>query len=183
MNWTRHLPRLRKAGYIFLGILTLVVLGLSIMEVWVIYSVDDFTAYGSAPAESNGFPQADQRGAFLILNEPHDPKFVGNLVTLLATTEPGVIEDSESAHLRAGELNAVLVQSAVVSSDVSDYRVYRLNDPSPEPMTYERQPGGKDLLVKPKDGTWGPGPYLIDIPAEGMFGGRTYFQFTIDPEK
>ena len=47
-------------------------------------------------------------------------------------------------------------------------------------MKTARQPGGKVMLIQPESGTWQPGSYLVDIPAEGMFGGRTYYQFYID---
>ena len=37
--------------------------------------------------------------------------------------------------------------------------------------------------IEPELGRWEPGAYLVDIPAEGMFGGRTYYQFFVDNEQ
>jgi hypothetical protein len=38
------------------------------------------------------------------------------------------------------------------------------------------------MLITPENGKWADGVYTVDIPADGMYGGRTYFQFYVDPE-
>lgn len=175
-------PRLRRAVYILLGLLMLIVLVLSGVQLWVLNTAAEFSSYGSIQADARGLPDADKKGAFLILKSPHREQYAGNLIQLLSLTDPGVVSNEAGAHLFGRELDALLVQSSVVG-DGAEYQVYRLDEPAPVELAKERQPGGKDMLIKPKKGTWPPGSYVVDIPAEGMFGGRDYYQFYIDPEQ
>ena len=115
-----------------------------------------------------------------------DPSFRDNqlkvnrdLVELLETTEAGVVDEKSGAHLLPQELKSVLIQSAIISEG-SDYRVYRIAEPESDKMNMARQSGGKVLIVTPADGTWQPGAWIVDTPSEGMFGGRTYYQFYVD---
>ncbi len=174
--------RYRKPVYIVLGILAFLMVAMSFVEFWVLNNAPDVSSYGSIAASANGFPPADQKGAYLLLNEGHDPQYAGNLVALLSLSEPGVVSDTQGAHLLSKELKGVLVQADVVG-DGSEYRIYRIGDPVVDPLNYERQPGGKDMIIKPQSGIWKAGAYVVDIPSAGMFGGRDYFQFYIDPDK
>jgi len=174
-------PRIRRGVYIFLGFLTLVMIVLSFMELWVLNTTAEMSAYGSVEADANGYPANDQRGAFVVLNDKHNPIYQGNLIELLATTEPGVVDTTQGAHLVSSEIKSLLVQSSALN-EPSDYRVYRIGEPTSDPMKYERAPGGKDLIITSQTGRWPPGAYMLDIPADGMFGGRTYYQFFVDPE-
>jgi hypothetical protein len=115
-----------------------------------------------------------------MLTDRPDRPFHGNLVELLATTQPGVVDRTVGVHLRPEDLYAVLIQSAVIG-EPGEYRVYRLFQQDPEELNYSRQPGGRVLIITPRDGIWDAGDYIVDIPAEGMFGGRIYYQFYIDP--
>ena len=173
--------RVRNGVYIFLGLLTVAVVVLSFVQLYLLYSAPDVSAYGSIRATAQGYPPEDRRGAFLVLNEHSNPAFAGNLVELLATTEPGVVSTEQGANVRPSELKAILIQSAALNEPVQ-YRVYRLGVQEPDTMKRERQPGGRVMLIAPQNGTWAEGAYAIDIPAEGMYGGRTYFQFYVDPE-
>ncbi len=175
-------PRLKRMGLIVIGLLTLAMITMTFVEAWVLSTVTDVPAFGASPADERGWPQPEARGAFLMLNEPHNPKFAGNLIELLATTEPGVVDSTQGAHLLPGEVKAVLVQSAILNEG-DQYRVYRIGVPELDKMNTRRQPGGKVMLVQPADGAWKPGSYLVDIPSEGMFGGRTYYQFFVDAAK
>lgn len=175
--------RWRKPVYIVLATLTFAMLVMSFVEVWVLLSAPDPAGFGSIQASSVGLPGESNRGAFLTLNPGHDPAYAGNLVQLLATTEPGVINPSNAAHFQPKDLKEVLVQSATISLETGDYRVTIIGDPGDYPMSYTRDAGGKVLRIRPKSGTWKPGAYMADIPSEGMFGGRTYFQFYIDAPK
>jgi hypothetical protein len=171
--------RLKTAFFVVMGILTVSMILLSFVELWVLNNTQDISAYGAVEANSQGLPPADQRGAFLVLNEPHREQYPGNLVELLATTEPGVVDSKAGAHVTPAELKSVLIQSAILNEG-SEYRVYRIGVTDQQTMNTVRQPGGKVMIITPKDGTWQAGNYLVDIPAEGMFGGRTYFQFYVD---
>ena len=177
--WAR---RLKRAFYVSIGLLMATVLILSVVQAWVIYTANDVVAYGVVQADEKGWPPADQRGAFLMLAEKHNPLYPGNLIELLATTEPGVVDQKAGAHLVPTELKSVLVQSAILN-EASEYRVYRIGEPDQEAMTATRQPGGKVMIFEPQSGAWVPGAYLVDIPSEGMFGGRTYYQFYVDEQK
>ena len=174
--------RIRKVVYIVLGIMTAAMLLLSLVQVWVLWSVDSIPAYGSIEGNSQGYPPDDQRGAFLLLNEPHNPAYTGDLLALLATTDPGVVDEQAGAHLISSEVKAILIQT-VALNESSDYRVYRLADPAEGEMKYEVQPGGHDLLISPISGVWPAGHYIVDIPVEGMDAGRTYFEFYVDQEE
>jgi len=175
-------PKIRRGVYIFLGILALVMVALSFVQLWVLFTVDDMTAYGSVQAGANGLPNPDESGAFIILNNEHNPTYEGNLIELLATSDPGVVDPSQGAHLHSSDIKSLLVQSAQLG-DAPDYRVYRIGVADSDPMKYSPVPGNKLLYITPQSATWAPGNYLIDIPAEGMFGGRTYYQFFVDPDQ
>jgi hypothetical protein len=172
-------PRLRRLGLIVIGVLTLTMIALTFVQAWVVSTAENPQAYGAVAADQRGWPDSDQRGAFLMLNEPHSAAYPGNLVELLATTEPGVVDEKSGAHVLPAELKAVLVQSAIVGES-RDYRVYRIGEPELDAMDVARQPGGKVMIITPSGGGWQPGAYLVDVPSEGMFGGRTYFQFYVD---
>ncbi len=174
--------RWRKPVYIVLAILALAMFILSLVQVWVLLTVPDPDAFGSIQATNAGLPSEDKRGAFLSLNPAHSSTYAGDLVQLLATTEAGVIDATQGAHLKAKDLKEILVQSANVSMETKDYRITVIGDPADYPMSYTREPGGKVLRIRPQNGAWKPGAYLVDIPSEGMFGGRDYFQFYIDPD-
>lgn len=173
----------RRGVYILIGTLTLIMLVFAvIIEPWILYTTKQVSAYGSIEANEKGWPREDQRGAFILLNDNHNPIYAGNVLALLATTEAGVVSTQEGAHLLSGEIKSILIQSAVLNNP-DDYRIYRLDNPVTEPLKYDRQPGGKVMLITPQSGQWPPGAYQVDIPAEGMFGGRTFYQFFVDPEK
>jgi hypothetical protein len=173
--------RVRKGVYIFLGVLTLAVIVLSFVQLYLLYRAPDVPAYGSIRATEEGYPPADRRGAFMVLNEHNNPAFTGNLVELLATTEPGVVDAEAGAHVSSSELKSILIQSAALN-EPDQYRVYRIGVQEPDTLKRDRQPGGRVMLITPQNGTWAEGAYSVDIPAEGMYGGRTYFQFYVDPE-
>lgn len=174
-------PKIRRGVYIFLGLLTAAVVALSFVQIYVLYTVPNVQGYGSIQATESGLPPEDQRGAFLVLNEHENPAFAGNLVQLLATTEPGVVSSEEGAHVRPSELKSLLIQAAALN-EPQDYRVYRVGVHEPDALKKERQPGGRVMLIMPENGKWADGVYTVDIPADGMYGGRTYFQFYVDPE-
>lgn len=174
--------RLKRAGLISVGLLTVAVVVLSFVQLWVIYGAGDMQAYGAVLPDASGLPGPDQRGAFLVLNDVHSGQFPSNIVQLLATTDPGVVSPEEGAHLVPSELKGVLVQSAIVG-EPSDYRVYEIGTQDQAAMKATKQPGGRAMLVVPANGRWEPGAYIVDVPAEGMFGGRTYYQFYIDEPK
>jgi hypothetical protein len=175
-------PKIRRWVYIFLGALTLAMVALSLVQLWVLFTVDNMTAYGSVPAGANGLPDPNQAGAFIILNDEHNAMYQGNLIELLATSDPGVVDPTQGAHLHSAEIKSLLVQSAELG-DTTDYRVYRIGVADSDPMKYTPISGNKLLYITPQSATWAPGDYLIDIPAEGMFGGRTYYQFFVDPDQ
>jgi hypothetical protein len=177
-----RLGRWRRAGYILIAFLIVVVFVLSIVQIWFMYTATDVPGFGSIRADERGLPPADQRGAFLLLNEGINPNYPGTVVQLLATTQPGVIDQASGAHLGPGDIDAVYVQSAAVSEG-ADYRVYQIGDVVQSEMKVERQQGGKAISIRPSNSTWKPGAYIVDIPSDGMFGGRTYFQFYVDDPK
>ena len=160
------------------------VVGLSIFQVWMLSTADIAVTTVGVQADEQGMPPADKRGAFLALEGGEsNPLYRSNLVELLATTEPGVIDETRGGHFAPDEIERVLIQSAVISRETADYRVYRLGVEEEQKMRQSRQPGGKLLIIEPELGRWEPGAYLVDIPAEGMFGGRTYYQFFVDNEQ
>jgi hypothetical protein len=179
-NRNSRLSGFKKLGYMLLGLLTLAVLVMSFVQLWFLYAVGDVSAYGVLPSDEQGQPTGDSRGVFLMLTDRADRPFHGNLVGLLATTEPGVVDPEQGIHLRPEDLKAVLVRSSVIG-EPSDYRVYRLTDQSTEKLSYSKQSDGRSLLITASDGAWDPGNYIVDVPSEGMYGGRTYYQFYIDP--
>ncbi len=168
----------RKVGYAFIGIMTIAMVALSIIQP-LMFGAEDLPAFGSIPADGRGLPADDKRGAFLILNEPHRPQYPGDIVELLATIEAGVVDEQSGAHLLPNEIKSILIQTAAVSES-SDYRVYRFGVEEDQRMKFSRDPGGKLLYIVNTNGSWKPGNYIVDIPSEGMFGGRTYYQFYVD---
>jgi len=176
------MPRtLTKVMYVIIGVLMLVAIALSFVQLWVLYTAPDIAAYGSIQSNERGWPASDQRGAFVVLNEEHSPNYPGTLVALLATSSPGVVDETAGAHFLPSDVKSVLIQSAVIGEG-SEYRVYRIGEVEQDEMRHTRQPGGRVMTIEPKDGTWDPGAYVVDAPSEGMFGGRTYYQFYVDPQ-
>ena len=175
------LPLIRKIGYIIIAIMTFAVLALAILMPIGFSFVENVPGSASIASDEKGWPSDDKRGAFLMLNEPHSEKYPGNLLALLATSQPGVIDEKAGAHLKPPDIKAILIQSSALNEN-SAYRVYRIAVPEAESLIYERQPGGKVMLIKNALGTWPPGAYMVDVPADGMFGGRTYYQFYVDSE-
>lgn len=173
--------RWRKPVYIALGILGLAMFIMSLVQVWVLLTFEDPAGYGAVQSNSEGMPASDQRGAYLRLRPGHDPTYVTDLVKLLTTTEAGVIDPTVGAHVKPGDIDAVLLQSSNISTEVTDYRLYIIADPEEYPIAYERETGGKSLLMRPRSGVWKPGAYQVDVPSDGMFGGRDYYQFYVDP--
>ncbi|HEX8219639.1 MAG TPA: hypothetical protein VF914_10560 [Chloroflexia bacterium] len=173
--------RWRKPVYIVLGILGLAMFIMSLVQVWVLLTVEDPSGFGAVQANSEGMPASDQRGAYLKLAPGHDPVYPSDLVKLLTTTQAGVIDPTVGAHVKPGDLDAVLLESSNISTEVSDYRVYIIADQVEYPMKYDRQTGGKSLMIRPASGVWRPGAYQVDVPSDGMFGGRDYYQFYVDP--
>jgi hypothetical protein len=173
--------RLKVFGVGVVLAMGLLVIVLSFVQVWLMTTTQDVDAFGLIDSDQRGWPSSDKRGAFIMLNEQHDPSYTGNLVALLATTEPGVVDEQAGAHFLPGDIKTILFQAAALS-EPGEYRVYRIGI-APEfqdTMKVTPQPGGKVLLIEPEDGTWDPGAYMIDVPADGMFGGRTYYQFYVD---
>jgi hypothetical protein len=174
--------RLRRTGYVIIGLLTLAMIVLSFVELWVINNTDSIQAYGAVQPNEAGLPNPNERAAFLVLSDNHSAQYPSNLLELLATTEAGVVDPTQGAHLQPNELKQVLVQTSVVG-ELTDYRVYRIGVETPDKMNVVRQEGGRAVTVEPANGKWEPGAWLVDVPAEGMFGGRTYYQFFVDPAK
>lgn len=164
-----------------MGTMLLTMIVLSIIQIYVLFTTEEMSAYSSIPALPNGWPRDDQRGAFLILKDGTSDGFDGNLVQLLAVTSAGVVDEAEGAHMRPSNLQSILVQTAA-AYEARDYRVERLGDPEPGEMDVQIQTGGKVLLIAPFSGIWKPGHYVVDIPMDGMDGGRLYFEFFVDKE-
>lgn len=173
--------KVRVVVYGLMGLMAVTMLGLMVVQLYIQATTQDMFAYSSIPSEENGWPREDQRGAFLILNPEHNPQYEGNLVQLLAVTDAGVVNENEGAHLLPSELQSILIQTAAMY-EPSSYRVYRIGDPEDGEMLVQPQPSGKVLLIAPKTKIWKPGAYVVDIPMDGMDGGRLYFQFYIDKE-
>jgi hypothetical protein len=154
---------------------------MSLVQVWVLLTVEDPDGFGAVDSNAAGLPVSDQRGAYLKLLPGEDTGYVTDLVKLLAITEAGIINPSVGAHVKPDDIDAVLLQSSNISTEVTDYRLYIIADQEEYPMAYDREPGGKTLLIRPESGVWKPGAYQVDVPSDGMFGGRDYYQFYVDP--
>lgn len=174
--------RWRKPVYIVLGILGLVMIAMSLVQVWVLLTFEDPVTSGAVSSTGEGLPDSDQRGAYIRLNPGHKTSYSTNLVKLLTTTQAGVIDESNGAHLKPSDIESVIIQSSNISAEIRDYRLYIIADQEEYPMSYERLEGGKTLFIRPSSGVWKVGPYQVDVPKDGMFGGRDYYQFYIDPE-
>jgi hypothetical protein len=175
---------LRRFGYVAVAVMIMAVLGMSIAQMIIYGFGPNPPAYGSVLPDANGWPQEDKRGAFLSLfpNGQAEERFKSTLVELLATTQAGVVDTESGAHLYPDDIAQILIQSAAVG-EPTDYIVYRRGAEGGAtyvPMKHAKQPGGKRLIMQLASGRWEPGSYIIDVPAEGMFGGRTYFHFFVD---
>src|SRR6476619_3581472 len=155
----------------------LTVLGLSAYEVWVMNFGPDAPASSLVVADADNLPPGDARGAYLQLDGAANQRYPTNLVALLETETPGVVAPEQAPHVAPNELRAVVVRQSVIA-DSSDYRVYRIAA-DPYAMGYDRLPGGTMIRVFPEDGVWLPGNYIVDIPANGTFGGRSYYSFMV----
>jgi hypothetical protein len=173
---------LKRTGFAFIGLLLIAVIAMSFVELWVIYGTDKIPGFGAVQVGAQGLPGPSQRGAFLILDPSASARFPSTALELLATTEPGVVDAESGAHVYPSELKSVVVQSAVVGGP-AEYRVYPIGEQTAGPVKAVPLPGGRAMMIAPESGVWAPGNYIVDVPADGMFGGRTYYQFYIDAEK
>lgn len=173
--------RFRVGVNILLVALGLLMITLQFVQIWFGFTVSDISGYASIPAEQNGWPRSDQRGAFLVLNSDHSGTYQSNLVQLLAVSEPGAVPSDNAPHFKPNDIQSILVQSAALG-EPSDYVVYRDDTNINEELKFDRQPGGKVLLLTPHLVRLQPGAYQMIIPADGMFGGSTFFQFYVDAE-
>ena len=171
--------RWRKVMYPLIGLLILVVFGLSLYQTYLLTFAADPTSYSGIPASAGLLPQDDIRGAFVQLKPGTDPRFVSNLVQLLETDTPGVVTTEQMLTLSADSIAGVVVNQIDIDPDTSQYRVYAVGK-EPQDTVSERLSGGHMLLIKPSAGRWAPGSYLIDVPSGGMFDtSRLYYAFAI----
>ncbi|MDQ3927973.1 MAG: hypothetical protein M3328_02370, partial [Chloroflexota bacterium] len=131
--------RWRKPVYIVLGILGLAMFIMSLVQIWVLLTVQDPAGFGAVDSNAAGMPVSDQRGAYLKLRPKSDSGYVTDLVKLLTTTSAGVIDPTVGAHVKPDDLDAVVLQSANISTEVEDYRLYIIADPEEYPMSYVRE--------------------------------------------
>lgn len=173
--------RARRFGYIAVSILAFSVLALAIAQPIIFGLAPSPLAYGSVQINERGYPQEDKRGAFVMLypNQGQETRFASQLIELLATNRAGVVDEAAGAHFYPDEIAHILVQTATIN-EPGDYRIYRYGADGPEPMKFLRQPDGKHIIMQRQSGEWQPGRYVMDVPSEGMFGGRTFFHFYVD---
>jgi hypothetical protein len=157
----------------------LAVMGLAVAQPLLFGFAPNPQAYGFVQTDAKGNPQEDKRGAFVVLFPTDSNRFPSTTIELLATNRPGVVDEISGVHLYPGEIAQILIQTAS-AGEPTDYRIYRSGAPAPEPIKVARQPGGKQVILRRQSGEWEPGAYIVDIPAEGMFGGRTFFHFYVD---
>lgn len=174
-----RLAQLKRVLMISSGILILAVFALTLYEVYVINFGPDAGAYSFIVPDEGNLPPADARGAFLQLSAT-TTRYGTPLIGLLETETPGVIAPEQAFHVAPSELLAVAIRQSAIA-DGGDYRVYRLTETA-YPMGQERLPSGTVLRVFPQDGHWLPGNYIVDIPANGTFGGREYYAFVVDEQ-
>jgi hypothetical protein len=160
------------------GLMIAAVLALSAYQIWVMNFGPDAPAYSLVIAGPDNLPPGDARGAYLQLDGATNQRYPTNLVALLETETPGVVAPEQAPHVAPNELRAVVIRQSVIA-DSADYRVYRIAAET-YPMGYERLPTGTMIRVFPEDGVWRPGNYIVDIPANGTFGGRSYYSFMVD---
>ena len=160
------------------GLLILAVIALSAYQFYIINFGPDAPAYSMFTTDETNLPLGDARGAFLQLDPNANQRFPTNLLGLLETETPGVVTTEQAVHLLPSELSAVVVRQSAIA-DSSDYRVYRLGAEA-YPMTVERLANQVMVRVHPESGPWLPGDYIVDIPANGTFGGREYYAFVVD---
>jgi hypothetical protein len=172
-----RVTRWRKWGYILVGILTFAVLTLAVAQPLLFGFASNPQAYGFVQTDAKGNPQEEKRGAFIVLFPTDTNRFPSTTIELLATNRPGVVDEVSGVHLYPGEIAQILIQTAS-AGEPTDYRIYRSG--APVPIRVARQPGGKQVILRLQSGDWEPGAYILDIPAEGMFGGRTFFHFYVD---
>jgi hypothetical protein len=175
-------PRVRRITRVLtvlVGILILAVFALSLYQIYVINFGPDAGAFSFVVPDEGNLPPADARGAFLQLSA-ETTQYGTQLIGLLETETPGVISPEQAFHVKPDALVAVAIRQSAIA-DNADYRVYRVAADS-YPMGQERLPSGTVLRVFPEDGHWLPGNYIVDIPANGTFGGREYYTFVVDEQ-
>ena len=101
---------------------------------------------------------------------------------MLETTEADAVPPDQALHVKASEVLAIVINQATLDA-ASDYKVTRPGKTDAYEFEAQRQPGGKILMLTPKDGKWLSGQHLVDVPSGGMFDtSRLYYTFVIDEE-
>ena len=173
------LRRLRPFLTIAAGIMILAVFGFTLYEFYIMNFGPDAPAYSYVVGDEQTLAAGDARGAFLEVKPSTTGTYASRLIGLLETETPGVIDASQAVHVLPGDLDAVLIRQSALA-DPAEYRVYPLAG-DVYPMAVDIQPNGVLARIHPQAGAWQPGNYIVDIPANGTFGGREYYAFVVDP--
>lgn len=169
----------RKIIYPLIGILIVVVFGLSLVETYVTNFGPDPSSAVGVPAVSGVLPRDDQRGAYVQLKLGADSRFPSSLVQLFDSDTPGIFTTDETVQLDGHAIDAVIVSQSTIDQDMTQYRVYAVGQETQE-TTAQRLNSGRMIRIQPKSGLWAPGSYVVDVPSGGMFDtSRTYYTFTV----
>lgn len=174
-NWVR---KMRPWMNIILALGALAVFVLTIWQLVFLRSAEN--AAGSMPVQASATnPDVPvRRGLYVQMSDR-------SFNELLPVTEGRLTAPLGVANFAPGTVKWIVVSGSIYLSDSRQYRIYKLyrdGDGSDEiPARLENVQIGEDKVVRfaPQTGTFEPGAYLIDIPTDGMLGGRTYAYFIL----
>jgi hypothetical protein len=81
--------------------------------------------------------------------------------------------------LKPYQVEALLISQKGLDNP-ENYRLFYLDDGAAIPLHYEEIAFQRQLRLAP-DKPLDAGTYVLDIPAGGMFAGREYYYFRLDP--
>lgn len=114
-------------------------------------------------------------GAYLVVGGRQPQGFI----KLFAWNFPLDEFPGESPILNPDQLDGLLISQKGLSN-AENYRLYHLEDGTAIPLQYEEIAFQRQLHLSPNK-PLDTGNYVLDIPAGGMFAGREYYYFRIDP--
>lgn len=156
---------------------TAIGIGLMLMT---LFSIPVIPLVMGIPANSSGQPLMSSlpdraEGAYLYVGDGQQ----SGLLKLFPWSFP--VEDfpPESPAISPAQLLNIVVRQKGLDAP-SSYMLYHLDDGDAVRLTYQETSFQRELSIVP--GMLAPGNYMLDIPIGGMFAGREYYYFRIDPQ-
>ncbi len=162
-------PRIPKGFLIGVGLMLLALLSVPILPL--IVGVPEA---GAPPPAMSQLPERADGGYLQVGDDTQS-----GLMKLFAWSYPLEEVPEETLVVNPMHVLSIFIQQKGLD-DPSAYHLYHLDDGDLVPLRNEIVSFQKQLRLVPLE-SLAPGAYMLDIPTGGMFAGRQYYYFRVDP--